>query len=51
MTGLSSAVARRDWETAALYLLLGFLQTAGRLPRGTAADLIAQLSADQTGGG
>ncbi len=43
MTGLQAAVMRRDWEVAALYLLLGVTRAAARLPEGTAADLLALL--------
>ena len=46
MTGLQAAIVRRDWELAALYLLLGVTRAAARLPEGTAADLLALLEAE-----
>jgi hypothetical protein len=52
MTGLQAAIARRDWEPAALYLTLAVMRAAARLPAGTAADLLALLEAggQQRGG-
>lgn len=51
MTGLSVAIRRKDWELAALYLLLGVARAAARLPEGAAADLLALLAADEGHGG
>lgn len=45
MNGLEAAIERREWEAAALYVVLGVTRAAGRLPEGTAADLLALLSA------
>ena len=49
MTGLQAAVRRRDWELAALYLVLGVVRSAARLPQGAAGDLLTLLEADGSG--
>ena len=51
MGGLTAAVRRRDWDLAALYLLLSAVRVAARLPHGTAADLLAALEGEMPGGG
>jgi hypothetical protein len=43
MTTLTEAIERKDWELAALLLLLGLSRALARLPRGTADDLLAEL--------
>ena len=43
MTSLSEAIERKQWELAALLLLLGLSRALARLPRGTAEDLLAEL--------
>lgn len=43
MTTLTEAIERKDWELAALLLLLGLSRTLARLPRGTVDDLLAEL--------
>jgi hypothetical protein len=43
MTTLAEAIERRNWELAALLLLLGLSRVLARLPRGTAEDLLAEL--------
>lgn len=50
MNGLSRAIARQDWEVAALYLVLGVARAAARLPAGTAEDLLRVLAHRQRGG-
>jgi hypothetical protein len=51
MTGLSVAIGRRDWEATALYLVLGVIRVASRLPPGTVEDLLDMLTGAQRGGG
>jgi hypothetical protein len=51
MHALAGALERRDWDVAALYLVLGVTRAARRLPRGTAEDLIAVLADTRAGGG
>jgi hypothetical protein len=46
MTTLAEALEQRNWELAALLLLLGLSRALARLPRGTAEDLLAALEAD-----
>lgn len=46
MTTLTEAIERKNWELAALLLLLGLNRALARLPRGTAEDLLAELEGD-----
>jgi hypothetical protein len=50
MTGLGVAVERGDWQTVALYLLLGVAEAASRLPPESLAELLDLLGgeADET---
>jgi len=43
MTSLAEALERRNWELAALLLLLGLSRALARLPQGSADDLLAEL--------
>jgi len=43
MTSLTEAIERKNWELAALLLLLGLSRALARLPKGTAEDLLAEL--------
>lgn len=43
MTTLSKAIERKNWELAALLLLLGLSRVLARLPPTTADDLLAEL--------
>ena len=40
---VTEAIERRQWELAALLLMLGLSRVLARLPRGTADDLLAEL--------
>ena len=40
---LTEAIEQRNWELAALLLMLGLSRVLARLPRGTAEDLLAVL--------
>ena len=51
MYALTTAIERRDWEVAALYLVLGVARVARRLPQGTANDLLMALADARRGGG
>jgi hypothetical protein len=51
MQALAGAMERKDWELAALYLVLGVARAARQLPRGTAEDLLAVLAATRQRGG
>lgn len=44
MTALAVAIQRKQWELAALYLLLGVARAAGRLPPDTVDGLLAVLT-------
>ena len=46
MTGFEAAIADRDWERAALYLLYGLTCRAAALPPGTLAELLTLLGGD-----
>jgi hypothetical protein len=46
MTTLTQAIEQRQWELAALLLLLGLSRALAKLPPGTAADLLAVLEDD-----
>src|SRR5262245_53088371 len=46
---LTGAIERREWELAALLLMLGLSRVLARLPAGTAADLLALLEAGDGG--
>ena len=48
---LATALARQDWELAALCLLLGVTRAAAALPPETIDALIEALAGDQTGAG
>lgn len=41
---LAAAVERRDWEAAAVFLLLGFMRAARDIPDATLEDLVAALA-------
>ena len=47
--GLDRAIARRDWDLAALYVLYAVTRAASRLPKGTAADLLDLLAGESEG--
>lgn len=46
MTTLTEAIERKDWELAALLLMLGLSRAMARLAQGSAEDLIAVLEGD-----
>jgi hypothetical protein len=46
MTSLTEAIERKNWELAALLLLLGLSRVLARLPQGTADDLLMELEPD-----
>jgi hypothetical protein len=46
MTTLVEAIERKNWELAALLLLLGLSRALARLPQGSAEDLLAVLEGD-----
>jgi hypothetical protein len=50
MTSLRTAIDRRDWDLAALYLLLGVARVVAVLPEGAASDLLALLEAGERRG-
>ena len=43
---LTEAIEQRNWELAALLLLLGLSRVLARLPQGTAEDLLAELEGE-----
>ena len=43
-TPLAAAIRRKDWERAALLLLIGLLEAARNAPPGTIDDVLAMLS-------
>jgi hypothetical protein len=47
VTPLAVAVERRDWQTAALYLLLGVVDAAAMLPEASLAELLDLLGGDE----
>jgi hypothetical protein len=49
VTPLAVAVERRDWRTAALYLLLGVVDAAEALPEASLAELLDLLGGEETG--
>lgn len=48
-TALDRAVAREDWEAAALYALLAFARVVRETPAGTLDDLLAALAREDDG--
>jgi hypothetical protein len=46
MTSLTEAIEQKNWELAALLLMLGLSRALAWLPRGTAEDLLAELEPD-----
>jgi hypothetical protein len=46
MTSLAMAIRRKDWERAALLLLVGLLEAARDMPPGTIDDVLTLLSAE-----
>ena len=46
MSGLALAIERREWELAALYLLLGVSRAAAKLPPDAIHGLLEVLSAE-----
>lgn len=46
MTTLTQAIEQRNWDLAALLLMLGMSRLLARLPQGTAEDLLAVLEDD-----
>jgi hypothetical protein len=51
MYALTTAIERRDWDVAALFLVLGVARAARLLPQGTASDLLMALAEARRGGG
>jgi hypothetical protein len=51
MRGIEAAIREREWEVAALYLVLGVIRVAARLPPGSAADLLDLLATERRDGG
>jgi hypothetical protein len=49
MLSLAEAIERKNWELAALLLMLGLSRVLSRLPRGTADDLLAMLEDEGDG--
>lgn len=50
-TTLATAIRRKDWERAALLLLIGLLEAARNAPPGTIDDVLMLLSLDAGGSG
>jgi hypothetical protein len=46
MTSLAMAIRRKDWERAALLLLVSLLEMARDMPPGTIDDMLTLLSAE-----
>jgi len=46
MSALALAIERKEWELAALYLLLGVSRAAAKLPPDAVHGLLAVLSAE-----
>ena len=46
-TTLATAIRRKDWERAALMLLIGLLDAARNAPPGTIDDVLEMLSAEE----
>ena len=46
MLSLTEAIEQRNWELAALLLMLGLSRVLARLPQGTAEDLLAVLECE-----
>jgi hypothetical protein len=47
---LAAAIRRKEWERAALLLLIGLLEAARDVPPGTIDDVLAMLSREEGGG-
>jgi hypothetical protein len=47
MSALALAIERKEWELAALYLLLGINQAAAKLPPDAIYGLLEVLSAEE----
>jgi len=47
MTGLATAIERRDWSLVALYLLLGVSEAAQALPPESLAALLDLLGGEE----
>lgn len=45
-TPLAAAIRRKEWERAALLLLIGLMEAARNAPPGTIDDVLTLLSAD-----
>jgi hypothetical protein len=45
-TTLATAIRRKEWERAALLLLIGLLEAARNAPPGTIDDVLAMLGTD-----
>jgi hypothetical protein len=43
---LEAAMARGEWELAALYIIAGFFEAASKLPEGALEDALDMLSVD-----
>jgi len=50
MSALATAIAAKQWELAALYLLLGLLQAFSRLPADSIEGLLDVLEAESGNG-
>ena len=48
-TTLATAIRRKDWERAALLLLIGLLEAARNAPPGTIDDVLVMLSREEQG--
>jgi hypothetical protein len=49
-TPLAAAIRRKEWERAALLLLIGLLEAARNAPSGTIDDVLAMLSLEEDEG-
>ena len=50
MSALAKAIAAKQWELAALYLLLGLLEAFSRLPADSVEGLLDVLEGDNGNG-
>jgi hypothetical protein len=47
MTAIAAAVRRNEWDRVALYLLVGVVKAAERLPPESLSELLALLEGDE----
>jgi len=50
MTALAAALVNKQWEPAALYLLIGFLEVLSRLPADSVEGLLDVLEVENGNG-